>query len=78
MVETRAARRKSMGPPADVPADQEPKTPSKKGAAKTTGDLHWSGSKKGGARGSSLFSQMLSSLAVIALIVTTPPLAVIV
>ena len=57
MVETRAARRKSMGPPAGD--DQKPSSPSKaKGGKKTAGALHWSGSNKGGARGKAVHVEL--------------------
>ena len=78
MVETRANRRKSMGLPAkETPSYASPKRASKKDIA-GAGDLHWSGAKKGGARGSTLIANLTSTSGVLALIATTPFIAIIV
>ena len=81
MVETRANRRKSLGlPPKEGPSYASPKRGG--GASKKDitggGDLHWSGAKKGGARGSSLIANLVSTSGVVALIATTPFIAIIV
>lgn len=74
MVETRGARRQSMGLPRKAP------TYAKTGGKKelTTKDGHWSGAKKGGARGDSFLASAASTLFVMAIIFTTPFIAVIV
>ena len=81
MVETRALRRQSMG----VPAKQAGASPGSKNGTGTKGtkaikdlDAHWSGAKKGGARGSGLLANAVSTGGVIAIIATTPFIAVIV
>ena len=74
MVETRGAQRRSMGLPPKQP------TYASKGSKKelTTKEGHWSGAKKGGARGDSFLTNALSTLGVLALISTTPFIAIIV
>lgn len=82
MVETRANRRKSIGVPAE--RGKSVVSPNKRAAADSkkdiagAGDLHWSGAKKGGARGSSLLTNAISTAGVVALIATTPFIAIIV
>jgi hypothetical protein len=82
MVETRANRRKSLGLPARSGASHASPTKGGGGASKKDigggGDLHWSGAKKGGARGDSLLANLLSTGGVLALIATTPFIAIIV
>ncbi len=73
-METRGARRKSQGLPRKAPAYA--KTGGKKEL--TTKDGHWSGAKKGGARGDSFLANAGSTLFVLAIILTTPFIAVIV
>ena len=74
MVETRGAQRRSKGLPPKQP------TYASKGSKKelTTKEGHWSGAKKGGARGDSFLTNALSTLGVLALISTTPFIAIIV
>lgn len=74
MVTTRGAQRKSDGKPMKVPSYA--KTGGKKEL--TTKDGHWSGAKKGGARGDSFLANAGSTLFVLAIILTTPFIAVIV
>jgi len=73
MVETRGARRQSMGLPRKPPAYA-----SDRGKKELTTDGHWSGAKKGGARGNSFLETAGSTLFVLAIIATTPFIAVIV
>lgn len=74
MVMTRGAQRKEDGKPMKVPSYA--KTGGKKEL--TTKDGHWSGAKKGGARGDSFLANAGSTLFVLAIILTTPFIAVIV
>ena len=74
MVMTRGAQRKKDGKPLKAPSYA--KTGGKKEL--TTKDGHWSGAKKGGARGDSFLANAGSTLFVLAIILTTPFIAVIV
>ena len=74
MVMTRGAQRKKEGKPLKAPSYA--KTGGKKEL--TTKDGHWSGAKKGGARGDSFLANAGSTLFVLAIILTTPFIAVIV
>jgi|AntAceMinimDraft_12_1070368.scaffolds.fasta_scaffold83184_2 hypothetical protein len=76
MVETRANRRKSLGHASKASSPQRSRSDTKN--LKSGGDLHWSGAKKGGARGSSLLANLVSTGGVLALIATTPFIAIIV
>ena len=72
----RDARRSA---PVQGAAPKQP-TYASKGSKKelTTKEGHWSGAKKGGARGDSFLTNALSTLGVLALISTTPFIAIIV